>query len=121
MQYFTAAQANTVHADIVARADGSPITSGTITFYLMALTGDNAGKWFKTADDTWSATEQSSGTGTHKADGHWTCSVDSAAWTSGVRYQLYAKESGDLHVPYSEEIVEKGLETNITVEATVTD
>lgn len=106
MQSFIAGTANTLTADIVARADGTPITSGTVTFYLMAQTGANAGKWFQTSDDSWQATEQSAGTGTHKSDGHWSCSIDAAAWTTGIRYYFYAKESGNLHIPYGEEIHE---------------
>lgn len=105
MQSFTPAVANTLHIDMVARADGTPIVAGTVNVYVVALTGTNAGKWFKASDDSWSATQASSGTATHKADGHWTCVVDAACWTAGVRYFMYAKESGDLHIPYSEEII----------------
>jgi hypothetical protein len=108
MQFFVAAQANTVTADLVDRATGDPITSGTVSFYLMALTGSNAGKWFRTSDDSWQVAEAIAGTGAHTADGHWTCSIDLAAWTASVRYIVYAKESGDLHIPYCEPV-----ETNI--------
>lgn len=113
MQTFIAGTANTLYTDMVAKLDGEPITSGTVTFYLIAVTGSNAGKWFKTSGDSWSAVEAAAGSGTHKADGHWYCSIDSAAWTSGVRYEMYAKESGDLHIPYSEEINE--MVTSVTV------
>jgi len=106
MQSFVAGAANTMYADMVARADGDPITAGTVAFYLIADTGTNAGKWFKTSDDSWSAVEASAGAGTHKADGHWYCSIDAAAWSQGVRYTMYAKESGDLHIPYSEEVID---------------
>lgn len=84
-----------------ARADGSPITAGTVNYYLVALTGDNAGKWFRDSDDSWQAAEAICGAMTHKADGHWTVSVAAAAWIDGVEYMEYAKESGDLHVPVS--------------------
>lgn len=104
MQSFSAAVANTVSADLVARADGTPILAGTVTFYLIALTGTNAGKWFKTSDDSWSAVEAEAGAGAHVADGHWTCSIDAAAWAVGVRYMLYAKESGNLHIPVSDTV-----------------
>lgn len=121
MQHFTAGQANTIHADLVARADGTPITGGTVNFYLVAASGSNVGKWFKTSDDTWSPTEAVAAVATHKADGHWTASIDTAAWTVGVRYQFYAKESGNLHIPYSEEITERNVEANVTVQTTVTE
>ena len=104
MQTFTPGQANTVHRDVVNKSTGAPITTGTVTVYLIALSGANAGKWFQTSDDSWSATEAAAGTATHKANGHWTASIDAAAWTAGVRYELYAKESGSLDIPYSEEV-----------------
>ena len=119
MQSFVAASANTLHIDMVAKADGEPITAGTVNVYVVALTGSNAGKWFKTSDDSWAATESSSGAATHKADGHWTCSVDAACWTAGVRYFMYAKESGDLHIPYSEEVID--INDTLQSIATVTD
>ena len=113
MQSYTASIANTVAADMVAKADGTPITTGTVTFYLIAKTGVNAGKWFQTSDDSWQATESAAGTGTHTSDGHWTCSIDAAAWLADTRYSLYAKESGDLHIPYSEEVCDPTL-SNVT-------
>jgi hypothetical protein len=121
MQSFTAGQANTVYADVLAKADGEPIISGTVNFYLLALSGDDAGKWFRTSDDSWQAFESIAAVGTHKADGHWTASIDSAAWVTEVRYMLYAKESGNLHIAYSEEIVEITTPKEVSFEATVTD
>jgi len=93
------AQANVRARTVDARADGSPITAGTVNYYVVALTGDNAGKWFRDSDDTWQAAEAICGAMTHKADGHWTVSVAAGAWIDGVEYLEYAKESGDLHVP----------------------
>lgn len=95
-------QANVRTRSLAARADGSPITTGTVNYYLIANTGANAGKWFKTSDNTWAATEDIAGVMAHKADGVWSVSVDAEAWpTSGVEYTEYAKESGNLHVPTS--------------------
>lgn len=119
MQSFATGQANTLVADVVARADGDPIISGTVTAYLLAQTGDNAGKWFRASDNSWQAAESSAGSMTHKSDGHWTVSVASAAWTTGTRYTFYCKESGDLHVSLSEEVLELHKETNITIETSV--
>ncbi len=93
------AQINVRSRTVDARVDGDPITAGTVNYYLVALTGANAGKWFRDADDTWQAAEAICGAMTHKADGHWTVSVAAAAWIDGVEYMEYAKESGDLHVP----------------------
>lgn len=120
MQSFTAAQSNTMYADMVAKANGDPITSGTVNFYLMALTGANVGKWYNASGGTWSATEAIAGTGTHQADGHWTASIPAGAWVTGVRYNLYAKESGNLHIACSEEVSEPSLAaTSIRTESTV--
>ena len=121
MQSFIAATANTIHADVIAKASGAPITSGTVNFYLIALSDTNAGKWFRTSDNTWQASESIAAVGTHKADGHWTASIDADAWETHVRYLLYVKESGDLHIAYSEEIVEVSTPTEVSFEATVTD
>jgi len=118
MQTFRAGAANTVYANLVAKADGEPIVAGTVTFYLIAKNGSNAGKWFKTSDDSWSATEAAAGTGAHKSRGKWSCSIDAVAWISGVTYELDANESGNLNIPYSEEVGENV--TNVTIESEVT-
>lgn len=97
-------QANTVALPLVAKASGGPITSGTVNFYLVALDGTNAGKWFKGAGSSWEVAESIAGAGTHKADGDWWVSLVTAAWTINIRYRLYAKEDGDLHIPVKEEI-----------------
>jgi hypothetical protein len=110
MQTFTAGQANTIFADVVTRAAPlAPIIIGTVNFYLVALDGANAGKWFKTSNNSWSATEDIAAVSTHKADGHWTASVDAEAWTTSVKYMFYWKESGDLHLPVSEQIFEASV------------
>jgi hypothetical protein len=86
---------------LVAKASGSPITAGTVNWYLQALTGANAGKWWKTADATWAASETANAM-THVADGHWKRDPVASAtspWTDGVEFLEYAKESGDLHIP----------------------
>jgi len=97
--------ANTVGATLVAIADGSPVTAGVVNFYLIAMSGANAGKWFKTADDSWDAAEQVAATGTHKGRGQWTASIDAAAWIDGVRYRLYAQESGALSIGYGYDVL----------------
>lgn len=121
MQTFTAGQANTITADVVARADGTPIVAGTVTGYLRALSSTNAAKWFRASDSSWQAGESSAGAMSHGADGHWTVSIVAAAWTAGVRYVAYAKESGDLHISVSEEVVDLHTPVNVTVEGTSTE
>ncbi len=105
MQSVIPGQANTIAHDLVQKANGAPITAGTVTFYLIALNGASAGKWFKAADETWSATEVAAGTGTFKGGSTWLCEIAAAAWSYGVEYLAYAKESADLQVDYSEQII----------------
>ena len=97
-------QTNTRTLDVIARADGSPITAGTVNYYLVAKTGANAGKWFKHSDQTWNVAETVCIAMTHRADGHWYAdSVHADAWADGIEYEEYAKESGDLHVPLGDD------------------
>lgn len=105
MQVVIPGQANTLKADLDNRSTGAPITAGTVTFYLRALSGANAGKWFRASDATWQVALSSAGAGVHVDDGLWTCTIAAAAWSYGVLYVVKAKESGDLHVPYSEQVV----------------
>jgi len=119
MQSFTAGQANTVVADLLGRSDGSPIVSGTVTAYLIARSGSHAGKWFRASDVTWQSAESSAGAMAHESDGHWTLSIAAGAWIAGVRYTLYPRESGDLHIPYSDEVVEISTPVEFTVESEV--
>lgn len=102
MQTFNAGQANTVKMDVVAKASGDPITSGTVNFYLKAITGDNAGKYFRASDSTWQSSESSAGAATYDGGSAWSLSIAAAAWESGVDYRLYAKESGNLNIVYDQ-------------------
>jgi len=99
MQIAFPGQANVLFLPLVAKADGTPIVAGTVNFYLVALTGANAGKWYRDADDSWQVAEALCGTGTHKARGHWFISVSTDAWIDEVLYLLYANENGDLSIP----------------------
>ena len=105
MQFVYPAAANEVNLPIVAKASGDDITSGTINFYLVALSGDNAGKWWKDSDSSWNDTEQIAKVGTHRSKGHWYVSLKAAAWIQDVRYLLYGYESGGLHIAVEESIV----------------
>jgi len=114
MNTFKASQSNTVYHDIVALATGLAITSGTVTFYLIAADGDNAGKWFRASDSSWQAAEASAGAASYKGGVAWSLAIAAAAWISGVRYILYAKESGDLAVVYSEDYEDEAGILNLT-------
>ena len=114
MNTFKASQSNTVYHDIVALATGLAITSGTVTFYLIAADGDNAGKWFRASDSSWQAAEASAGAASYKGGVAWSLAIAAAAWISGVRYILYAKESGDLAVVYSEDYEDEARILNLT-------
>lgn len=100
-------QANIVELPIVAKASGDPITSGTVNFYLVDKDGPNTGKWYRGSDQSWQVAESIAGAATHRKDGHWYLSLPSAVWTRNVRYRLYAKESGDLHIPVGDDLLTK--------------
>lgn len=85
---------------LVAKASGSPITSGTVNWYLKCVTGANAGKWWRDSDQTWQLAETANAM-THQVDGHWTRALAATPWLDGDLDLEYAKESGDLHVPVS--------------------
>jgi hypothetical protein len=107
MQTFTAGAANRIRYTVINRTTQAPITAGTVNGYLQAMTGDNAGKWFRGSDQTWQSAAAIASVLTHDDDGHWYADILDEAWTAGVRYSSYAKESGDLHVPVSEEILDR--------------
>ena len=107
MQTALTGQINIVSLPVVAKASGSPIISGTVNFYLIDKDGTNADKWYRGSDTSWQAAEAIAGAATHRADGHWYLSLPSAVWERNVRYRLYAKESGDLHIPVGEDVLGK--------------
>lgn len=80
-------QSNSVTLPLVN--GGTPITSGTVTFYLVRL-------------DTLASVSTA---GTHIANGHWFAEFASAAWIEGVLYLCYAKESGGLQVSIGQYIL----------------
>lgn len=81
---------------ILARADGSPVTAGTVNYYLQARTGDNAGRWWRGSDSTWQAEEVIAGQMTHQGQGQWSVEIAAGAWIFGVEYWEYAAETGGL-------------------------
>jgi hypothetical protein len=107
MQTALAGQVNVLELPIVAKASGNPITSGTVTFYLVDKDGPNTGKWYRGSDQSWQSSESIAGAATHRVDGHWYLSLPAAVWTGNVRYRLYAKESGNLHIPVGEDVLGK--------------
>ena len=115
MQQVTPGQANVVTYGVLNKTTVSPITTGTVVFYLRCKTGTNADKWWKGADGTWSATavsaEVTGSPPTHTDSGIWKLSIASGAWTAGARYDLYAIESGNLNIIVPEEVL---CETPVT-------
>jgi hypothetical protein len=103
-------------AGIVKKADGAPITAGTVNYYLKALTGDNAGKWWKNSDQTWAVAETANAM-THQADGNWSIQLAATPFADGIVYLEYAKESGDLHVPAEGRMLRGTLDTRTIVDA----
>jgi len=117
MQTVLTGQANTCELPVVAKASGNPITSGTVNFYLVAKDGTNAGKWYQGSDTSWQSSESIAGEATHRADGHWYLSLPSAIWTRNTAYTLYAKESGNLHIPVQEHILAKIEDLDVILKA----
>ena len=107
MQEVLTGQPNILELPLVAKASGDPITSGTVNFYLVDKDGPNAGEWYRGSDQTWQESEAIAGAATHRVDGHWYLSFPNAVWTRGVRYRLYAKEGGNLHIPVGEDVLAK--------------
>lgn len=101
MQLAYTEQSNEVSLPVLARASGDPITSGTVNFYLKDL---ETGNWFRGSDSSWQSAESLCGQAVHESDGHWILSVVEDAWLDGHKYRLYAKESGNLHIPVSDTI-----------------
>ena len=84
---------------LVAKASGGPISAGTVNYHLKALTGANAGKWWRKSDNTWQAVETANAMTYEDADGNWSLALTDSPFTDGIAYLEYAKESGDLHIP----------------------
>jgi hypothetical protein len=97
--------ANVLAATMIAVADGSPITEGTVNFYLLALSGPDAGKWFDADTGTWLAAKHVAAVATHKDGGHWIGSIAAAAWSEGVRYAFYPEESGGLGIAHEKDVI----------------
>ena len=55
---------------VVSRETGAPVTSGTVSYFLKAKNGANAGKWWRNSDLTWQSAETANAM-MHDADGHW--------------------------------------------------
>lgn len=89
---------------VVSRADGSPIVSGAVSYYLRAKSGTPSGKWWRNSDQTWQAAETANAM-SHDADGHWGLSLSGTPFEDGVRYLEYVKESGNLHIPDARHLV----------------
>jgi hypothetical protein len=82
---------------MVAKASGSAIVSGAVSYYLKCLSGAHAGRWWKDSDQTWAATETANAM-THQADGNWTIELTESPFEADVIYLEYAKALGDTHV-----------------------
>jgi hypothetical protein len=86
---------------VVTTASGSPIVGGTVNWFLKALTGGDANKWWSPLSGIWASTE-AGGPMTHHSDGHWTRDPvlsGVSPFTNGVEFLEYAKESAGLHIP----------------------
>jgi hypothetical protein len=106
MQQVVSGQDNVLSYDVNDKSTGAPITSGTVPSYLRARNGDDAGKWWNSATETWDAGEVSAGAmSASGGSALWAVTIVAAAWTPGVTYDFYAIESGNLNLIYSEQVV----------------
>lgn len=105
MQQAIPGQANTVRYDVVNKTTAEPIVLGVVTAYLRCVDGDNAGKWWDAVAEDWSETEASAGVMEYEGGSCWSVAIAAAAWLPGVSYDLYARESGNLNLLYTEYIV----------------
>ena len=105
MKVILPGQANLVSHNLVKIADSQPLTTGTVAFYLLAVTGTNAGKWWNASGASWSDSKVSAGAGTNKDGALWLCTIAAGAWSYGVFYELYAMDSEDLSIFYTEQVV----------------
>jgi len=98
-------RANVFSLPLVAKATGGPIVGGTVNFYLAAVNGSHADKWYRGSDTSWQIAKSIAGVATHRADGRWYLSLPSEVWALNVRYELHAEEEGDLHIPVGTDIL----------------
>ncbi|HNY80768.1 MAG TPA: hypothetical protein PKO46_21010 [Sedimentisphaerales bacterium] len=105
MQQAIPGQANTVRYDVVNKTTTDPITSGVVTAYLRCSEGAQAGKYWDAAGGVWSDTEVSAGAMQPAGGSSWAVQIAAEAWLAGCSYDLYAVESGNLNLLYTEYIV----------------
>jgi len=105
MQQAIPGQANTVRCDVVHKTTAEPITSGQVTAYLRCSEGAQAGKYWDAAGEVWSDSEVSAGAMAYQGGASWEVQIAAGAWLPGASYDLYAVESGNLNLLYTEYIV----------------
>lgn len=106
---------------VVRRTDGKAITSGTVNYYLRSRSGDNEGKWWHDAIQSWVIGEIGNPM-THNADGHWEIDLSMSPFTAAnMRLLEYVKETNDNHIPDSRHlIVEETVPDNASIEQILT-
>ena len=110
-------QTNILELPLVAKASGNAIVGGTVNFYLVDKDGPNAGKYYRGSDQSWQVAESIAGVASHRNDGHWYHPFPSAVWTRNVRYRLYAKENGSLHITVGEDVLAKIEDLDVILKA----
>jgi hypothetical protein len=98
------------------------IITGTVNYYLKALNGTNAGKYY-ISDNSWSAVgvETAYGTATYEGGGVWSRSIRAEGWVAGTFYIEYWIESlgkigniaGDIGTVYCESDIDKTVATKL--------
>ena len=88
----------------VKKANGDPIVTGVVNYYVKAKSGTNIGKWWRDSDQTWQVAKTANPM-THDDDGHWGIDLAGSPFAEGDRYLEYLQESGQLHIPDSRHLI----------------
>lgn len=89
---------------VIDRDLSDPIVSGDVNYYLVAMAGDNDGKWWDDNNKSWSDSVVANPM-THIDDGHWVINLSTSPFSCGVKYLEYVKESNNKHIPDKRHVI----------------
>ena len=107
---------------ILKRSDGTPLTTGTVTYYLRNNVGANETKWWDDSGSVWSADEVAARSMMHVSAGMWVTAsggplvlteIDSAAWIEGDENIEYFKVAEGTGIEYMREVQASDIRSRI--------